>query len=68
MTFRNNEREYYQYVGGECTRTNKQSDAKQFWSETLGQKEHNKETEWIYNLKKNYKDSKKTLKEVLNLD
>ena len=33
--FQNKERKFYQQVGGECARTNQQSDAKegkQFWS------------------------------------
>ena len=54
-TFENNERIFYQQVGGECSKTYQEpgaKEAKQFWSKIWGQKEHNRKANWINNMKK----------------
>ena len=54
-TFQNNERKFYQKIGGECKRIYKQPDvkeAKQFWSKIWEWKEHNRMAKWINNMEK----------------
>ena len=55
-TFLNNEKKFYQQVGGDCTVTIQQredKETKQFWNKIWEQREHNWEAEWISNMEKN---------------
>ena len=52
-TFRNNERKFYQQLGGSDTKTYQQPDAKEterFWAKIWESKKHNENAEWINNI------------------
>ena len=52
-TFQNNERKFYQQLGGSDTKTYQQLDAKEterFWTKIWQPKKHNENTEWINNI------------------
>ena len=52
-TFQNNERKFYQQLGGSDTKTYQQPDAKeteQFWTKIWESKKHNENAEWINNI------------------
>ena len=52
-TFQNNERKFYQHLGGNDTKTYQQPDIKEtewFCTKIWQPKEHNKNTEWINNI------------------
>ena len=52
-TFQNNERKFYQQLGGEDTKTYQQPDAKEtqrFWTKIWQTKKHNQKAEWINNM------------------
>ena len=54
-TFQNNERKFYQKLGGHDTKTYQQLDAKateQFWTKILQPKKHNEKAEWINDITK----------------
>ena len=54
-TFQNNERKFYQQVGGDGTNSYQQPDAReteQFWCKIWRPREHNKKAEWISNVTK----------------
>ena len=81
-TFQNNERKFYQQLGGHDTKTYQQPGAKeteQFWTKIWQPKKHNEKAEWINNKtrelegleearKQKYtsNDSKKTLQKISN--
>ena len=49
-TFQNNERKFYQQLGGHDTKTYQQPDIKeteQFWTKIVQPKKHNEKAEWI---------------------
>ena len=49
-TFQNNERKFYQQLGGHDTKTYQQSDAREterFWTKIWQPKKHNEKAEWI---------------------
>ena len=52
-TFQNNERKFYQQLGGSDTKTYQQPDAKEterFWTKISQPKNHNENAEWINNI------------------
>ena len=52
-TFQNNERKFYQQLGGSDTKTYQQPDAKEterFWTKIWQPKKHNENAEWINNI------------------
>ena len=52
-TFQNNERKFYQQLGGSDTKTYQQQDAKEterFWTKIWEPKKHNENAEWINNI------------------
>ena len=52
-TFQNNERKFYQQLGGSDTKTYQQPDAKEterFWAKIWEPKKHNENAEWINNI------------------
>ena len=64
-TFQNNERNFYQQVGGSSAKTNQQpeiKELKQFWNKIWRKKEHDRNTQWINNMKKEFEEFEKTLK------
>ena len=51
-TFQNNEKKFYQHIGGNDMKTYQEQDAReteQFWSKIWQPREHNKKAEWISN-------------------
>ena len=60
-TFQNNERKFYQQIGGDGTKTYQQPDTKgtkQFWIKIGQPRERNKKTEWISNMAKELEELK----------
>ena len=54
-TFQNNERKFYQQLGGSDKKTYQQPDIKEterFWTKIWQPKKHNENTEWINNITK----------------
>ena len=52
-TFQNNEKKFYQKLGGSDTKTYQQPDAKEtelFWAKIWEPNKHNENAEWIYNI------------------
>ena len=52
-TFQNNERKFYQQLGGHDTKTYQQLDAKEtkrFWTKICQPRKHNEKAEWINNM------------------
>ena len=54
-TFQNNERKFYQKLGGDDSKTYQQPDAKEterFWAKIWESKKHNENADWINNIKR----------------
>ena len=54
-TFQNNNKKFHQLVGGECRKSNQQTDAKEanlFWNKIWDRRNHNRKLEWIINMEK----------------
>ena len=60
-TFQNNERKFYQQLGGSDTKTYQQPDAKEterFWTKIWKPKKHNENAEWINNITRELRETK----------
>ena len=64
-TFQNNERKFYQQLGGDDNKTYQQPNAKEtegFWTKICQPKQHNEKAEWINHITRELEHSKKAQK------
>ena len=70
-TFQNNERKFYQQLGGSDTKTYQQPDAKEterFWAKIWEPKKHNENAEWINNITRESDGLEEGLKIEIHVD
>ena len=70
-TFQNNERKFYQQLGGSDTKTYQQSDVKEterFWTKIWQPKKHNEYAEWINNIRKELEGYEEGPKTEIHID
>ena len=70
-SFQNNERKFYQQLGGSDTKTYQQPDAKEterFWTKIWQPKKHNENTEWINNITRELEGLEEGPKTEIHID
>ena len=70
-TFQNNERKFYQQVGGNDTKTYQQPDVgetERFWTKIWQPRKHNEEAEWINNITKELEGLEEGPKAEIHID
>ena len=70
-TFLNNERKFYQQLGGSDTKTYQQPDAKEtqrFWTKIWQSKKHNENSEWINNITRELEGLEEGPKTEIHID
>ena len=70
-TFQNNERKFYQQLGGSDTKTYQQPDAKEterFWTKIWQPKKHSENAEWINNITRELEGLEEGLKMEIHVD
>ena len=67
-TFQNNERKFYQQLGGSNTKTYQQPDIKEILDKIWQRKKHNENAEWINNITRELEGLKEGLKMEIHVD
>ena len=67
-TFQNNERKFYQQLGGSNTKTYQQPDIKEILDKIWQPKKHNENAEWINNITRELEGLKEGLKMEIHVD
>ena len=70
-TFQNNERKFYQQLGGDDTKTYQQPDAietEQFWMKIWQPKKHNEKAEWINDMTRELEGLEEGLKAEIHIE